>query len=196
MTRTASTPSACKAKGRRLQQAVAADLVRAFQLPEADCRSNPMGCGGEDVWLSDRARTAIGGVSFECKNQERVNVFAAFEQASSNAGIHKPALVLKRNHTAPLCVLRWDDALDLLVRAGATAQHARDGSDGSTEDLASREQVATTDAPEEHSPKEDRQRSPPGTRTGELNGQDAGVPPCPVGTATWLRHLADAIESS
>ena len=73
-----------------------------------------MGCGGEDVQLSPKAR-ALVPFSIEAKNQERVNVWDAFKQACSNCGPWKPMVVIKRNHCDTLAVVRWTDLLRLLA---------------------------------------------------------------------------------
>ena len=107
-------PASAKAKGRRLQQRVAADLCAAFDLHADDVRSCPMGSHGRDVQLSAAASARIPW-SIECKNQERLNLWAAFAQAEANcAAGTAPVVVAKRNHEEPLCTLRWTDALALL----------------------------------------------------------------------------------
>ena len=119
-------PSSCKAKGRRLQQQIVADLRRAFetQLDEDDLRSTGMGQHGEDVQLSAAARRLIP-FSFEAKNVERVNLWQAWEQCATNcAPAHAPCVVLKRNHVAPLAVIEWTAFVDLLRRAAATTTDA------------------------------------------------------------------------
>jgi len=68
-------PQSCKAKGRRFQQKVVADLLRTFaHLAPDDVVSTSMGAGGEDIRLSKRARDAIP-LSFEigrASGRERV----------------------------------------------------------------------------------------------------------------------------
>jgi len=63
-----------------------------------------MGASGEDVLLSPKAR-AIFPYSVECKNQERLNLWGAWEQAEANAGVHEPLLIVKRNQRKPLAVM-------------------------------------------------------------------------------------------
>ena len=111
----------CKAKGRRLQQTIASDLLsRHPRLTPDDIRSTPMGAHGEDVQLSQAAQEAIP-FSFEAKNQERVNVWAAIEQSMSNASQGRaPCVVLKKNDTPPFAVIPWRVFLDLLCRPHAT----------------------------------------------------------------------------
>jgi hypothetical protein len=49
--------SSAKAKGRRLQQQVAADIVRTFALEPDDVTSRPSSSPGTDILLSPKART-------------------------------------------------------------------------------------------------------------------------------------------
>lgn len=117
--------SSAKAKGRRLQQQVAQDLLKAFgeQLGPDDVRSCPMGSHGCDVQLSTAARRCVPW-SIECKNQERLNLREAFQQAEANCSPGTaPVVVSKRNREEPLCTLRWADAVELLC--GAVSDSAR-----------------------------------------------------------------------
>jgi len=96
--------SSAKSKGRRLQQWLRSLLIEVFDLEEDDVRSTSMGASGEDVLLSPKAR-AIFPYSVECKNQERLNLWGAWEQAEANAGVHEPLLIVKRNQRKPLAVM-------------------------------------------------------------------------------------------
>jgi hypothetical protein len=103
-----------KAKGRRLQQKVAADIVRVFdELSEDDVRSVSMGCNGEDVLLSPLARTKVP-FSIECKNTERLSIWNAIEQCKKNADGHPPLVVFKKNHSDMYAAVPWDALLSLL----------------------------------------------------------------------------------
>ena len=100
--------SSAKAKGRRLQQKVASLLVESFdELQPDDIRSTGMGQSGEDIQLSPLARTKIP-FSFECKNQERLNLWEAYSQAESNCGDHQPIVFLKKNNHKPLVLVDAD----------------------------------------------------------------------------------------
>ena len=102
-----------KEKGRRLQRAVAADVAKAFALDAADVRSASMGAGGEDVLLSPAARQVFP-FSIECKNAERLNIWAALAQASSNApGSATPVVVFTRAGTPAYAALPWHAFLNL-----------------------------------------------------------------------------------
>lgn len=105
----------CKAKGRRLQQQIVQDLLQRFpELTDDDVRSTSMGANGEDILLSTSARRYIP-FSFEAKNQERVNIWSAIEQAGTNAPRDADvAVVIKKNKTKPHVVLTWECFLRLI----------------------------------------------------------------------------------
>lgn len=72
-----------------------------------------MGCGGEDLQFSPAARRTYG-ISVECKAQERLNVWDAYDQASANAGNHEPVLFMKKNRKKPLVVMDAEAFVKLL----------------------------------------------------------------------------------
>ena len=73
-----------------------------------------MGANGEDVQLSTSARRLIP-FSFEAKNQERVNIWSAIEQAGTNAPRDADvAVVIKKNQAKPHVVLTWECFLRLI----------------------------------------------------------------------------------
>lgn len=109
--------SSAKAKGRRLQQLVSVALRSKFSLTEADIRSTPMGTQGEDVWLSQIARDKFP-FSIECKNVEKINLWKSWAQADANCpSTLSPLLVIARNRTEPLAILRLEDLLNLFSSA-------------------------------------------------------------------------------
>ena len=63
-----------------------------------------MGAGGEDVIMARAAREKFP-YSIECKNQEKLNVWSAYDQEESNSGDYEPLVVIKRNRQKPLVVL-------------------------------------------------------------------------------------------
>ena len=93
--------SSAKAKGRKLQQWFAKLLVEQLGLDEEDLESRPMGSQGEDIILGKQSRQ-IFPYSVECKNQEKVNVWAAYEQAEENCKGYEPVVVIKRNRSCLL----------------------------------------------------------------------------------------------
>ena len=100
-----------KAKGRRLQQKFMQLLIEKLDIDSEDIESRSMGAGGEDLIMSNAARHKFP-FSIECKNQEKLNIWAAWEQANNNKGIYEPIVVIKRNGTAPLVVLDANVFLD------------------------------------------------------------------------------------
>ena len=69
--------------------------------------------GGEDVQLSPAARKHFP-YSVECKNVEKLNVWAAYEQAEANSGDHEPILIMKKNRKKPLIVIDAEAFFKLL----------------------------------------------------------------------------------
>lgn len=97
-------PSSCKAKGRKFQQYIR-DLIRTtFKLEDDDVESRSMGCGGEDIMLSPLARSRFP-FSVECKHVERLNVYEAYNQASTNSKKYEPVLFMKKNRKKALAVV-------------------------------------------------------------------------------------------
>ena len=110
--------SSAKAKGRRLQQWFRDLLIEKLEVHSEDIESRSMGAAGEDLIMARAARKKFP-YSIECKNQESVNVWKAYEQAEENSGDYEPIVVLKRNNTKPLvlvdaeCFVKLhDDKLD------------------------------------------------------------------------------------
>jgi hypothetical protein len=96
-----------KAKGRKLQQQVRDVLIEELEIHPEDIESRSMGAGGEDLIMSRAAREKFP-YSIECKNQERVNVWAAYDQAAENSGHYEPLVIIKKNRTKALCVIELD----------------------------------------------------------------------------------------
>ena len=105
--------SSAKAKGRRLQQKFMQLLIERLDIDPEDIESRSMGARGEDLIMSKAARNKFP-FSVECKNQERMNIWSAWEQANDNRGIYEPLVVIKRNGTPPLVVLDAEVFLDMI----------------------------------------------------------------------------------
>jgi len=103
-----------KNKGKRLQNTVRDVLLETFDTLEPDdIKSAIMGDSGEDIQLSPAARKLIP-YSIECKNQEKLNIWSALEQAEGNKGVSKPVLIFKRNRSKTYAVLELEDFIDLI----------------------------------------------------------------------------------
>ncbi len=84
-------------------------------MKEDDIKSQTMGMTGEDIVLSPAAKKLIP-FSFECKNQERLNLWKSIEQAEENAEDRTPVLVFKRNGSKTYATIEFKSLLKLLRR--------------------------------------------------------------------------------
>ncbi len=97
-------PASAKAKGRKFQQHIRDLLIKHLGFDELDCKSTSMGAGGTDIQLSRAALEKFPYPSIECKNQEKLNVWAAYKQAQSH-GDGDALLFITRNRAPSLVVL-------------------------------------------------------------------------------------------
>ena len=76
-----------------------------------------MGASGEDLQLSPAARRLLG-ISVECKRVEKIQIWSAWAQASSNAPDDaEPVVAFRRNNSPTLVTIELDFFLNLLRRA-------------------------------------------------------------------------------
>ena len=101
-----------KSKGRRLQQWLRNVLVESLNIHPEDIESRSMGAGGEDLIMSRAARKSFP-YSIECKNQEKINIWSAYQQAQENSKGYTPIVVLKRNNVKPLILIDAESFIDL-----------------------------------------------------------------------------------
>ena len=106
-----------KAKGRKLQQWMRDLLIEKLDVHPEDIESRSMGAGGEDLIMARSARKKFP-YSIECKNQEKVNIWDAYEQAEENSKNYEPIVVLKRNNTKPLVLIDADYFVNLHLDEG------------------------------------------------------------------------------
>ena len=97
-------PQSAKAKGRRLQQDVRNRLIEELDVHPEDIESRSMGASGEDLIMARAARAKFP-YSVECKNQEKVNVWKAYEQCDANSKDYEPVVIIKKNNFKPLVVV-------------------------------------------------------------------------------------------
>ena len=105
--------SSAKAKGRRLQQQFMQLLIEKLDIDPEDIESRSMGSGGEDLIMSKAARNKFP-YSVECKNQESLNIWKAWDQANGNKGLYEPMVVIKKNGVRPLVVLDAENFLEMI----------------------------------------------------------------------------------
>jgi len=87
-------------------------MVDTLNLHEEDLESRPMGSQGEDIIMGRESREKFP-YSIECKNQETVNVWKAYEQASENCKGYEPLVVIKRNRHKPLVLVDAEHFVEL-----------------------------------------------------------------------------------
>jgi len=106
--------SSAKAKGRKFQQWVRDLILLTFpQLEPDDVRSTGMGQSGEDIQLSPAAKKLVPW-AIECKCQEKLSIWASWEQATANAGKMHPVLFFTRNRSPKLAVVEAEYLMELL----------------------------------------------------------------------------------
>lgn len=109
-------PRSAKNKGKRLQNEVVALLMERFkdELEDGDLKSVTMGESGEDIQRSPLAKR-IFPFSVECKNREKLSIWAALKQAEVNCPEgDSPAIIFKRNRSDIYVALRFEDFVKLL----------------------------------------------------------------------------------
>lgn len=106
--------SSKKGKGRRLQNFVRDKLYEYFpSLRAGDIKSAVMGESGEDIKLSPAAKDLIN-FSFECKNQERLNIWESLAQSETNCKDRIPVVVFKRNRSKTYIAFELEEFLTLI----------------------------------------------------------------------------------
>lgn len=99
--------SSAKGKARKLQNDVKEMLLELFpELDEDDIRSTPMGVTGEDIQLSQGAKSLIP-FRFECKSRKAFAIQPMYDQARDHAKTNKeiPVLVIRGDRKKALAVL-------------------------------------------------------------------------------------------
>lgn len=107
-------PQSAKSKGRKFQQYVR-DLILQYlpSLTADDVRSTSMGAGGEDILLSSAARKLFP-FSVECKNVEKLSIWAAIDQAEENKEQHTPMICFTKNRRDPYVALPLSEFMKLV----------------------------------------------------------------------------------
>ena len=93
-----------KAKGRRFQQWVRDKLIESLGIHPEDIESRSMGAGGEDLIMARAAREKFP-YSIECKNQEKLNLWESYKQATENSKDYEPIVVIKKNNHKKLVIV-------------------------------------------------------------------------------------------
>lgn len=104
-------------KGKRIEREAAAALSAVFNVA---MRRGVQFSGGPD------SPDVIGlpGVHFEVKGVERLNLWAAMEQAVRDAGSNVPVVAFKRNRSGWMLAVRLDDVRRFVEKVNATKEQA------------------------------------------------------------------------
>lgn len=113
----AITVKSRKAKGRGFQKEIARFIREFFGLESHDVVSTAASVGGEDIILSDFAKSQFP-FAVECKKQEKIQIWSAIEQAEKNANGRIPIVVFARNYSKIYVTIDFDAFL-ALVKYGA-----------------------------------------------------------------------------
>ncbi len=113
--------SSCKAKGRNLQYWVAKKIAGIFgiEFNQQDdlcpIHSREMGQSGTDVYIRDKKMASVFPYDIECKNTEKVSLYAYIEQAKANTKKDKEWLVVhKKNHSKPIVIMDAEHFFSLI----------------------------------------------------------------------------------
>jgi len=109
--------SSAKAKGRRLQDWLKAQLIARLGLsPQTDLvRTAVMGESGADVAVIGTLKKSFP-FSIECKNQEKYKgIYDILAQAATHSKM-EPLGVIKMNHRKPIVVLDAEVFLDIFFK--------------------------------------------------------------------------------
>lgn len=117
------TPASAKAKGRLLCHKAKKLILQYLPvLEDGDIVIRSSGSNGEDLILSPKALRLLP-VSIEAKNKERINIWASYEQAESNARDDQmPLVIFGKNRKDPLVCLDLEHFLDLIKRKEPNVQ--------------------------------------------------------------------------
>lgn len=107
-------PRSRKAKGRKHQNWVRDLILSLFpELHKDDVKSAVMGESGEDIKLSPQARKYIS-YAIECKADENISVWRAWDQAKANSGDYNPCVVMTKNRSDKLVIIEAKHFFELL----------------------------------------------------------------------------------
>ena len=97
--------SSAKAKGRRAVKELKEMILKYFpEIPEHDLYITASGVNGVDLHLSGKAREILPAFAIEVKNQEKVNLWGAMDQAVSNCQSGSIPIVFAKKNRSPLRV--------------------------------------------------------------------------------------------
>ena len=101
-------------KGKRFEREIAKQINKKF---ETNVRRTPLSGGlnfkGDIICIDDNS--IISEFSWECKNQEKLNIWKALEQSRNDAPQRKmPVVVFTKNHERDYVALEFEDFLNII----------------------------------------------------------------------------------
>ena len=106
--------SSRKAKGRYLQNIVKQKIMDLYPaLTSDDVRTSMMSEAGADVKLTSAMARKLFPYSIECKNQEKLNLWSAWQQTQKNSSDFQPLLIVGKNKQRPLAVVDAEHYFEL-----------------------------------------------------------------------------------
>ena len=101
-------------KGKRFERQVAAEINKKF---ETNVRRTPLSGGlnfkGDIICIDDQS--IISEFSWECKNQEKLNIWKALQQSRNDAPARTmPVVVFRKNHSLDYIALELEDFLNII----------------------------------------------------------------------------------
>jgi hypothetical protein len=115
--------SSAKAKGRNFQYWVAKKIAQllgvTFNQQDDLCpvHSREMGQSGSDIYIRDRELFSKFPYSIECKNTEKMNLYAYIDQVKANTKDGQPWLVFhKKNRSKPIVIMDAEHFFDLYTK--------------------------------------------------------------------------------
>ena len=102
-------------KGKRFEREVAKQINKKFE--NANCRRTPLSGGmdfkGDICSINDNS--IVSEFSWECKNQEKLNIWKALEQSRNDAPQRTmPVVVFTKNHETEYAALLLEDFLNII----------------------------------------------------------------------------------
>ncbi len=101
-------------KGKRFEREIAKQINKKF---ETNVRRTPLSGGlnfkGDIICIDDNS--IISEFSFECKNQEKLNIWKALQQSKNDAPARTmPVVVFTKNHETEYIALEFEDFLNII----------------------------------------------------------------------------------
>ena len=102
-------------KGKRFEREVSKQINKKFE--NSNVRRTPLSGGldfkGDIICINDSS--IISEFSWECKNQEKLNIWKALEQSRNDAPIRTmPVVVFRKNHSLDFIALELEDFLNII----------------------------------------------------------------------------------